>query len=222
MKKLLFLLFICPLLLLSAQSREEGSQLRQGYLTLGMIDKWLDALLDEHKKLRNLPAELRAPQEHQLLSELESQWEYLLHRRSLFNGIVNCKGENAGWFRYRVQDLPPQLEERLWAYASWRRNPGNGNGEQFTGLFEEVGNYIARSPNASEIDRIVSLVYRGELSQARAALAQLRREHPDFCPERLRAFAESLAATPPCSRLALLIQSLRLPLGTIRHMYIEE
>ena len=78
---------------------------------------------------------------------------------------------------------------------------------------------INSAPNAEKIDQIILHIHREKYQQATSQLAQLRREHPDYCPQ---AFAELAAALATPNRLQLLLLCTRLPLGIIRETHIVE
>ena len=219
MKQILIpaLLLCCPLL--CANEKDAVAQLWQDYVELGMLDKLLSELEAESRK--GDPA-----REPELTRTLLSHWEAIMQRRRWGSATIRWDGDRAyGSIRYRNQDLPLELQQQLHDYQIYRANltrTGKLNEEEKTlhfELFSKVEDCIDSAPNAEQIDQIILPIHQEEYPEAARLLAQLRQEHPDYCPQ---AFAELAAALATPNRLQLLLLCTRLPLGIIRETHIVE
>ena len=219
MKQILIpaLLLCCPLL--CANEKDAVAQLWQDYVKLGMLDKLLSELEAESRKGDTA-------REPELTRTLLSHWEAIMQRRRWGSATIRWDGDRAyGSISYRNQDLPLELQQQLHDYQIYRTNltrTGKLNEEEkklHFELFSKVKDCINSAPNAEKIDQIILHIHREEYSQATSRLAQLRQEHPDYCPQ---AFAELAAALATPNRLQLLLLCTRLPLGVIRETHIVE
>lgn len=219
MKQILIpaLLLCCPLL--CANEKDAVAQLWQDYVELGMLDKLLSELEAESRKGDTA-------REPELTRTLLSHWEAIMQRRRWGSATIRWDGDRAyGSISYRNQDLPLELQQQLHDYQIYRTNltrTGKLNEEEkklHFELFSKVKDCINSAPNAEKIDQIILHIHREEYSQATSRLAQLRQEHPDYCPQ---AFAELAAALATPNRLQLLLLCTRLPLGVIRETHIVE
>ena len=219
MKQILIpaLLLCCPLL--CANEKDAVAQLWQDYVELGMLDKLLSELEEESRKGD-------ASREQELTSVLLTYWDEIMQRRRWGCATIHWDGDGAyGSIRYRNQDLPLELQQQLHDYQIYRTNltrTGKLNEEEeklHFELFSKVKDCINSAPNAEKIDQIILHIHREEYPQATSRLAQLRQEHPDYCPQ---AFAELAAALATPNRLQLLLLCTRLPLGVIWETHIVE
>ena len=217
MKQILIpaLLLCCPLL--CANEKDAVAQLWQDYVELGMLDKLLSELEAESRKGDTA-------REPELTRTLLSHWEAIMQRRRWGSATIRWDGDGAyGSISYRNQDLPLELQQQLHDYQIYRANltrTGKLNEEEkklHFELFSKVRDCINSAPNAEKIDQIILHIHREEYPQATSRLAQLRQEHPDYCPQ---AFAELSAALTTPNRLKLLLLCTRLPLGVIRETHI--
>ena len=217
MKQILIpaLLLCCPLL--CANEKDAVAQLWQDYVELGMLDELLTDLEAESQKGD-------ASREPELTRTLLSHWEAIMQRRRWGSATIHWDGDGAyGSISYRNQDLPLELQQQLHDYQIYRANltrTGKLNEEEeklHFELFSKVKDCINSAPNAEKIDQIILHIHREEYPQATSRLAQLRQEHPDYCPQ---AFAELAAALATPNRLQLLLLCTRLPLGVIRETHI--
>lgn len=219
MKQILIpaLLLCCPLL--CANEKDAVAQLWQDYVELGMLDKLLSELEEESRKGD-------ATREPELTHTLLTYWDEIMQRRRWGCATIHWDGDGAyGSIRYRNQDLPLELQQQLHDYQIYRANrtrTGKLNEEEkklHFELFSKVEDCINSAPNAEKIDQIILHIHREEYPQATSRLAQLRQEHPDYCPQ---AFAELSAALATPNRLQLLLLCTRLPLGVIWETHIVE
>ena len=219
MKQILIpaLLLCCPLL--CANEKDAVAQLWQDYVKLGMLDKLLSELEAESRKGDTA-------REPELTRTLRSHWEAIMQRRRWGSATIHWDGDGAyGSISYRTKDLPLELQLQLHDYQIYRANltrTGKLNEEEkklHFELFSKVKDCINSAPNAEKIDQIILHIHQEEYPQATSRLAQLRQEHPDYCPQ---AFAELAAALATPNRLQLLLLCTRLPLGIIRETHIVE
>lgn len=156
--------------------------------------------------------------EQELTSTLLTHWEAIMQQRRWCDANIHWDGEKAyGSISYRTKDLPQGLLQQLHAYRTKAGELTEEEQNQFIALFIRKEAYIDAAPDAGKIDRIIQHIYREEYPQAISQLAQLRQEHPDYCPQ---AFAELAAALTTPNRLKLLLLCVRLPLGVIRETHI--
>ena len=156
--------------------------------------------------------------EQELTNTLLTHWETIMQQRRWCDANIHWDGDNAyGSKSYRTKDLPQGLMQQLHAYRTKAGELTEEEQNQFMALFTQKEAYIDAAPDAGKIDRIIQHIYREEYPQAISRLAQLRQEHPDYCPQ---AFAELAAALPSPNRLQLLLLCARLPLGVIRETHI--
>ena len=189
----------------------------QDYVKLGMLDELLSELEAESRKGD-------AAREPEPTCTLLAHWEAIMERRRWGSSTIHWDGDRAyGSIRYRNQDLPLELQQQLHDYQIYRANrtrTGKLNEEEkklHYELFSKVEACINSAPNAEKTDQIILHIHREEYQQATSQLAQLRQEHPDYCPQ---AFAELAAALATPNRLQLLLLCTRLPLGVIRETHI--
>ena len=156
--------------------------------------------------------------EQELTNTLLTHWEAIMQQRRRCDANIHWDGDNAyGSKSYRTKDLPQVLMQQLHAYRTKAGELTEEEQNQFMALFTQKEAYIAATPDAGKIDRIIQHIYREEYPQAISQLARLRQEHPDYCPQ---AFAELSAALTTPNRLKLLLLCTRLPLGVIRETHI--
>ncbi len=199
---------------LAAQAQGAVEQLWQGYVELGMLDKLLTEVAEESRNGDTA-------REQELTNTLLTHWEAIMQQRRWCDVNIHWDGDNAcGSINYRTRDLPHELQQQLQAYQATRARTGKMNEEEihlYIELHTQVRAYIDNAPDAGKIDRIIQHIYREGYPQAISRLAQLRQEHPDYCPQ---AFAELAAALSSPNRLNLLLLCARLPLGVIRETHI--
>ena len=217
MKQILIpaLLLCCPLL--CANEKDAVAQLWQDYVELGMLDELLSELEAESRK--GDPA-----REPELTRTLLHHWEAIMQQRRWGTATIHWNGGDAyGSISYRNQDLPLELQQQLNDYQIHRANRtrirklNEEEKKLHFELFSKVEACINSAPNAEKVDQIILHIHREEYQQATSQLAQLRQEHPDYCPQ---AFAELAAALATPNRLQLLLLCTRLPLGVIRETHI--
>ena len=189
----------------------------QDYVELGMLGKRLSELEAESRKGDTA-------REPELTRTLLHHWEAIMQQRRWGTATIHWNGGDAyGSIRYRNQDLPLELQQQLNDYQIYRASrtrTGKLNEEEkklHLELFSKVRTCIDSAPNAEKIDKIIQHIHREEYPQATSQLAQLRREHPDYCPQ---AFAELAATLASPNRLQLLLLCTRLPFGVIRETHI--
>ena len=141
-----------------------------------------------------------------------------MRRRRWFDVTIYWDGVGAyGSTNYRTKDLPHELVQQLQAYRTKPDDLSEDEMNQLIALITWKEAYIENAPDSGKIDQIIQHIYLEEYPQATNRLAQLRQEHPDYCPQ---AFAELAAALPSPNRLQLLLLCARLPLGVIRETHI--
>ena len=198
---------------LAAQAQSAVEQLWQGYVELGMLDELLTELEAESQKGD-------ASREQELTSVLLTYWDEIMRRRRWFDVTIYWDGVGAyGSTNYRTKDLPHEMVQQLQAYQNKPDDLSEEEMNHFIDLITWKEAYINCAPNAEKIDQIILHIHREEYPQATSRLAQLRQEHPDYCPQ---AFAELSAALATPNRLQLLLLCTRLPLGIIRETHIVE
>jgi hypothetical protein len=229
MKKLLFLLLLagqtyateqisqtspsCKNPELDTQAQGAVEQLWQDYMELGMLDELLTELETEARKGD-------AAREAELTRTLLAHWEAIMKQRRLRNSSIHWDGDSAyGSISYRTQDLPHELLQQRLARQNRTGKLTEEEKKRHLELFTRIRDYIDSAPNAEKIDQIIQHIYQEEYPEAARLLAQLRQEHPDYCPQ---AFAELAAALATPNRLQLLLLCTRLPLGIIRETHIVE
>ena len=202
------LLLCCPPL--PAQEQGDVAQLWQGYAELGMFDKLLTELETESRKGDSA-------REAELIRTLLTYWEPIMNRRHLCNVICHWDGDGVfGSISYRTQDMPPEMVQQYHALRIKAKELSEEEQNQLIAHILSEKAYIAGAPDAEKIDRIIRHIHAEEYPQAIKQLAQLRQEHPDYCPQ---AFAELAAALDTPKRLELLLLCTRLPLGVIRETH---
>ena len=208
------LLTIATMLLCSPwlQAHEQGkiAKLWQGYAELGMFDKLLTELETESRKGDST-------REPELIRTLLTHWEPIMQQRSRYDVACHWDGDGVyGFIGYRTQDMPPKMVQQHLALRIKAKELSEEGQKQLIALILSEKAYIAAAPDAEKIDRIIRHIHAEEYPQAIKQLAQLRQEHPDYCPQ---AFAELAAALDTPKRLELLLLCPRLPLGVIRETH---
>ena len=217
MKRLLIptLLFWIPLLPAKEQDADiqrAVDKLWQENAEQGMMEQFLTEQETESQQGHTVS------REQELTNTLLTHWEAIMQQRRWCDANIHWDGDNAyGSRSYRTKDLPQGLKQQLHAYRTKTGELTEEEQNQFMALFTQKEAYIDAAPDAGKIDRIIQHIYREEYPQAISRLAQLRQEHPDYCPQ---AFAELAAALPSPNRLQLLLLCARLPLGVIRETHI--
>lgn len=205
----------CPGLSEQEQDRiaQKTAQRWRGYAELGLF----------HRLLKELEAESRKEdpaREPELIRTLLTHWEAIMRQRRWCDVYIHWDGDGAyGYKRYRTKDLPPEMVQQLHAYRDKREKAGEAERNQYIALKSRIDTYIENAPNAEKIDLIIRLIHREEYPRAITLLAQLRREHPDYCP---RPFTELAAALNSPKRLKILLLCTGLPLGVIRETHVVE
>lgn len=195
----------------------------QAYMELGMTTKCLELLEVEQQKWESLPPPEKVAQEQKLIGLILTHWDALMQARRLCAPCLHWHGEGAyGHISYRTQDLPRQWVEEYMRLRAQYDQLAPEQTQRLAYLHNRIYTYIDQSPNAADIEQIISHVYRNERQQAAALLDTLRRNHPDYCPEPFRALSLALAATPATSHARLLLLCTRLPLGTTRETHIVD
>ena len=213
MKQILIptLLLCCPLLCANEESKDTSYW--QEYAELGMLDELLTDLEAESQKGD-------ASREQELTSVLLTYWDEIMRRRRWFDVTIYWDGVGAyGSTNYRTKDLPHEMIQQLQAYQNKPDDLSEEEMDHFIDLITWKEAYIENTPDAEKIDLIIQHIYQEEYPQATNRLAQLRQEHPDYCPQ---AFTELSAALAAPNRLQLLLLCTRLPLGIIRETHIVE
>ena len=217
MKKLLIptLLFWIPLLPAKEQDADiqrAVDKIWQENAEQGMMEQFLTEQETESQQGYTVS------REQELTNTLLTHWETIMQQRRWCDANIHWDGEKAyGSKSYRTKDLPQGLLQQLHAYRTKAGELTEEEQNQFMALFTQKEAYIDAAPDAGKIDRIIQHIYREEYPQAISQLAQLRQEHPDYCPQ---AFAELAAALTTPNRLKLLLLCVRLPLGVIRETHI--
>lgn len=217
MKRLLIptLLFWIPLLPAKEQDaniQRKVDELWQENVEQGMMEQFLTELETEKRQGYTVS------REQELTNTLLTHWEAIMQQRRRCDANIHWDGDNAyGSKSYRTKDLPQGLMQQLHACRTKAGELTEEERNQLIALFIRKETYIDAAPDAGKIDRIIQYIYREEYSQAIIQLAQLRQEHPDYCPQ---AFAELAAALSTPNRLKLLLICARLPLGVIRETHI--
>ena len=140
-----------------------------------------------------------------------------MQQRRRYDVACHWDGDGVyGFIGYRTKDLPQGLMQQLLAYRTKAEELTEEERNQFMALFTQREAYIDAAPDAGKIDRIIQHIYAEEYPRAITLLAQLRREHPDYCP---KAFSELAAALDSPNRLELLLLCTKLPLGVIRETH---
>ena len=209
------LLTIATMLLCSpwlrAHEQGKNAKLWQGYAELGMLDKLLTELETESRKGDST-------REPELIRTLLTYWEPIMQQRSRYDVACHWDGDGVyGFIGYRTKDLPPKMVQPRRAYQAKRGITGEEEQQQLIiALLALEDAYIYSAPDAEKIDLLIRHIYAEEYPRAITLLAQLRREHPDYCP---KAFSELAAALDSPKRLELLLLCTKLPLGVIRETH---
>ena len=217
MKNLLIQALLLWIPLLPAEEQDADIQravdkLWQENVEQGMMEQFLTELETERRQGYTVS------REQELTNTLLTHWEAIMQQRRWCDANIHWDGDNAyGSKSYRTRDLPQGLLQQLLAYRTKAGELTEEEQNQFMALFTQKEAYIDAAPDAGKIDRIIQHIYREEYPQAISQLAQLRQEHPDYCPQ---AFAELSAALTTPNRLKLLLLCTRLPLGVIRETHI--
>ena len=202
------MLLCCPPL--PAQEQGDVAPLWQRYAELGMFDKLLTELETESRKGDST-------REPELIRTLLTYWEPIMQQRSRYDVACHWDGDGVyGFIGYRTQDMPPEMVQQHLALRIKAKELSEEGQKQLIALILSEKAYIAAAPDAEKIDRIIRHIHAEEYPQAIKQLAQLRQEHPDYCPQ---AFAELAAALDTPKRLELLLLCPRLPLGVIRETH---
>ena len=217
MKNLLIQALLLWIPLLPAEEQDADIQravdkLWQENVEQGMMEQFLTELETERRQGYTVS------REQELTNTLLTHWEAIMQQRRWCDANIHWDGDNAyGSKSYRTRDLPQGLLQQLLAYRTKAGELTEEEQNQFMALFTQKEAYIDAAPDAGKIERIIQHIYREEYPQAISQLAQLRQEHPDYCPQ---AFAELSAALTTPNRLKLLLLCTRLPLGVIRETHI--
>ena len=204
------MLLCCPHL--PAHEQGEATQLWQKYAELGLFDKLLTELETESRKEDST-------REPELTHALLTHWEAIMKQRRWCDIYIHWDGEGAyGSISYRTKDMPSEMVQQLHAfYHRYKREKADEEVRKlYIALMTRRDAYIDNAPDAEKIDLLIRHIHAEEYPQAIKQLAQLRREHPDYCPQ---AFAELAVALDTPKRLNLLLLCTKLPLGVIRETH---
>ncbi len=211
-----YFLFLClthcvSFLYANEPANEKINELWQDYAEQSILDELLTELDSESQKND-------ASREQELTSTLLTHWEAIMQKRRWCDVTFHWDGvDSYGTINYRTKDLPHEIVQQLHTYRTKAEDLSEEELNQFITIITWKKAYIESAPDAGMIDQIIQHIYQEEYPEAARLLAQLRQEHPDYCPQ---VFAELAAALTSPNRLELLLRCTRLPLGVIRETHI--